>query len=76
MHHYNEYDEDYQAYVAKKLDIETQLKRINEYIQYWKMKDDVNNETLITALEYVVYNLENKMKELENDYNGKSDEEN
>ena len=65
---FNEYDEEYQDYVSKKIDIDIQVDRLNEYIRHWKMVlEDSNNEIevkqvkqILTALEYAKYSLEQR----------------
>ena len=68
MHNYNEYDEDYQVYVNKKLDVDIQMDRLDDYIKHWKMtlEDNDNEEEvkqikqILTALDYAKYSLKQR----------------
>ena len=68
MHNYNEYNEDYQVYVNKKLDVDIQMDRLDDYIKHWKMtlEDNDNKEEvkqikqILTALDYAKYSLKQR----------------
>ena len=68
MYNYNEYDEDYQVYVNKKLNVDIQMDRLDEYIKHWKMtlEDNDNKEEvkqikqILTALDYAKYSLKQR----------------
>ena len=68
MHNYNEYNEDYQVYVNKKLNVDIQMDRLDEYIKHWKMtlEDNDNKEEvkqikqILTALDYAKYSLKQR----------------